>query len=135
MAQSHMTLKAEDIDDVAPMAIDTEKADDETPNVKASPSDSASLKSETATPTPPPSRSPSKTSTNGAKKPGPQLIGHLPRAEEEAMAVFEELQGNHYQYSTLGRSREANESMTCDCQFVPGMSLVSVRIRSLEVLL
>ena len=34
-----------------------------------------------------------------------QLIGHLPRAEEAAMKTFVEIQENHYQYSTLGRSR------------------------------
>jgi hypothetical protein len=43
---------------------------------------------------------------------GPQLIGHLPRAEDAAMRTFEKIPENHYQYSTLGRSREALESMT-----------------------
>lgn len=56
------------------------------------------------------------------EKPGPQLIGHLPRAEEEAMKTFIQLQDNFYQYQTLGRSREALESMTCDCVFTPGQS-------------
>lgn len=51
---------------------------------------------------------------------GPQLIGHLPRAEEAAFRTFVEIQDNHYQYGTLGRSREALESMTCECQFDPG---------------
>ena len=50
----------------------------------------------------------------------PQLIGHLPRAEDDAFKTFEELPGNHYQYGTLGRSREALESMTCDCQYDHG---------------
>ena len=58
----------------------------------------------------------------GTTKPGPQLIGHLPRAEAQALATFEQLGDNRYQYSTLGRSREALESMTCDCNFVPGSS-------------
>jgi hypothetical protein len=31
------------------------------------------------------------------------------------MRTFLEIQENHYQYSTLGRSREALESMTCEC--------------------
>ncbi|KAI5119568.1 hypothetical protein M0805_005632 [Coniferiporia weirii] len=89
---------------------------------KRSPSAFSELKDEDSTPTPPPS-SKSKSETpapvrNG--KPGPQLIDYLPRAEAEALKMFEELSGNHYQYSTLGRSREALESMTCDCQFVPG---------------
>jgi [histone H3]-lysine36 N-trimethyltransferase len=51
---------------------------------------------------------------------GPQLIGDLPRAEEEALRTFIELPSNHYQYGTLGRSREALESMTCDCQYEHG---------------
>lgn len=51
---------------------------------------------------------------------GPQLIGDLPVAQEEALSTFVELQGNHYQYNTLGRSREALESMTCDCQYEHG---------------
>ncbi|EPQ55865.1 SET domain-containing protein [Gloeophyllum trabeum ATCC 11539] len=52
---------------------------------------------------------------------GPQLIGHLPRAEQEARSTFEEIPQNHYQYNTLGRSREALESMTCDCQYEHGV--------------
>ncbi|PSS37245.1 hypothetical protein PHLCEN_2v883 [Hermanssonia centrifuga] len=54
------------------------------------------------------------------EKAGPQLIGDLPRAEEAAMRTFVEIQENHYQYGTLGRSREALESMTCDCQYEHG---------------
>lgn len=50
----------------------------------------------------------------------PQLIGDLPRAEEAAMKTFVEIRDNHYQYGTLGRSREALESMTCDCQYEHG---------------
>lgn len=57
---------------------------------------------------------------SGKSKPGPKLIGDLPRAEEAAMKTFEALEDNHYQYSTLGRSREVLEGMACDCQFVPG---------------
>ncbi|KAI0052410.1 hypothetical protein FA95DRAFT_1483622 [Auriscalpium vulgare] len=52
---------------------------------------------------------------------GPQLIGHLPRAEEDALRTFTEITQNRYQYSTLGRSREAGESMTCECSFTPGV--------------
>ncbi|KAH7920227.1 hypothetical protein BV22DRAFT_1040094 [Leucogyrophana mollusca] len=55
------------------------------------------------------------------RPPGPQLIGDLPRAEKDALATFAEIPANHYQYSTLGRSGEALESMTCDCQFEPGV--------------
>lgn len=50
----------------------------------------------------------------------PQLIGHLPRAEEDALRTFTEIPENHYQYNTLGRSREELESMTCDCQYELG---------------
>ncbi|KAF8496200.1 hypothetical protein F5888DRAFT_1615065 [Russula emetica] len=48
-------------------------------------------------------------------KKGRQLVGNLPVAREEAMRTFIEIQENQYQYSTLGRSREALESMTCEC--------------------
>ena len=67
---------------------------------------------------------------SSAKKPpaaAPQLISHLPRAEKEAMSVFTEIECNHYQYSTLGLSRELLESMTCDCQYDPGQSRNSSR--------
>ena len=53
--------------------------------------------------------------TKPLKKKGPQLIGELPIATEEAMKTFVQIEENHYQYSTLGRSREALESMTCEC--------------------
>ena len=53
-------------------------------------------------------------------KKGPQLIGDLPIANEEALQTFTQIPENHYQYSTLGRSREALESMTCDCQYEHG---------------
>ncbi|KAI0651187.1 hypothetical protein C8Q79DRAFT_932041 [Trametes meyenii] len=62
----------------------------------------------------------SKSKTKPPKAPV-QLIGHLPRAEDEAMKNFTEIPGNHYQYSTLGKSREALESMTCDCQYEHGI--------------
>ena len=61
----------------------------------------------------------SKTKSKPVKK-EPQLIGHLPRAEEAAMKTFVEIPENHYQYGTLGRSREALESMSCDCQYEHG---------------
>lgn len=63
----------------------------------------------------------SKTKRKPAKK-EPQLIGHLPRAEDEAYKTFVEIPENHYQYQSLGRSREAGESMTCDCQYEHGVS-------------
>ncbi|TDL26882.1 hypothetical protein BD410DRAFT_782971 [Rickenella mellea] len=84
--------------------------------------DEKSLKSTPSTPrVPEPTPSPSKRTppetSSGNGKAGPQLIDHLPCAREQAMKTFEELHGNNYQYSTLGRSREALESMTCDCQY------------------
>jgi len=57
--------------------------------------------------------------TKPARK-GPQLIGDLPCAEEDALRTFVEIPVNQYQYGTLGRSREALESMTCDCQYEHG---------------
>ncbi|KAH9061931.1 hypothetical protein EDB87DRAFT_1610315 [Lactarius vividus] len=66
---------------------------------------SASPKPESITPSAP---------TKPLRK-GPQLIGDLPITTEEAMKTFVEIRENHYQYSTLGRSREALESMTCEC--------------------
>ena len=86
------------------------------PSRNGSPSKKPSRQSSSATPGP-------TSKASGKAKAGPQLIGHLPRAEKAAMETFTELRGNHYQYSTLGRSREALESMTCDCVFVPGRSL------------
>ncbi|KAG1728308.1 hypothetical protein EDD22DRAFT_766334, partial [Suillus occidentalis] len=55
------------------------------------------------------------------KTTGPQLIGDLPRAEAAAHATFVQIPDNHYQYGTLGRSREEGESMTCDCQYEHGV--------------
>ena len=60
-------------------------------------------------------------SSRGKPKTEPQLIGHLPRAEDAAMRNFVQLEQNHYQYGTLGRSREALESMTCECQYEHGV--------------
>ena len=98
----------------------TVKEDSEGPTMSRSASveaklDFASLKSTPAA-TPPVS---SKSKSKPPKAPV-QLIGHLPRAEEEAMKTFVEIPENHYQYGTLGKSREALESMTCDCQYDHG---------------
>ncbi|QRW06494.1 histone-lysine N-methyltransferase SETD2 [Ceratobasidium sp. AG-Ba] len=49
-----------------------------------------------------------------------QLIGHLPRAEEEASQQFQEIKENWYQFQTLGRSRNAEEGYACDCHYVRG---------------
>jgi [histone H3]-lysine36 N-trimethyltransferase len=78
----------------------------------ASPKDSESPAS--STPPVPGKRKPKPTPI------GPQLIPDLHRAEEAAFATFTEINENHYQYGTLGRSREALESMICDCQYEHG---------------
>lgn len=49
-----------------------------------------------------------------------QLISDLPVARQEALATFNELIENNYQYKSLGRSREVLESMTCDCLYEHG---------------
>lgn len=104
------------------------KKDSESPPSGLSPRDSevktedtyvADVKEDT-TPTVEESVTPPLASDAKPVRKGPQLIGDLPRAEEEALRTFEELNGNHYQYGTLGRSREALESMTCDCQYEHG---------------
>ncbi|VDB94051.1 unnamed protein product [Peniophora sp. CBMAI 1063] len=74
-----------------------------------------------ATPTPTESKS-----ATPAPKAGPQLIGHLPRAENDALSTFEQIRDNWYQYNTLGRSREALEGMNCDCIYEPGVDDPSV---------
>jgi hypothetical protein len=51
-----------------------------------------------------------------------QLIGDLPRAEEEASRQYQEIKENWYQFQTLGRSRNAEEGYACDCQYVRGIS-------------
>ncbi|KZO97496.1 SET domain-containing protein [Calocera viscosa TUFC12733] len=51
---------------------------------------------------------------------GPQLITHLPRAHDDALRSFIELPDNTYQYSTLGRSRQKDDCMVCDCQYEYG---------------
>ncbi|GJJ09368.1 hypothetical protein Clacol_003590 [Clathrus columnatus] len=52
---------------------------------------------------------------------GPQLIGHLSRAEEVALKTFTQISDNVYQYRTLGLSRQADEGFTCDCTYEPGI--------------
>ncbi|KAI0632959.1 hypothetical protein C8Q77DRAFT_857945 [Trametes polyzona] len=98
----------------------TVKEDSTEPNVSRSASVEA--KSEATSPKSTPSATPPVVSKSKSKPPKApvQLIGHLPRAEEEAMKTFTEIPENHYQYGTLGKSREALESMTCDCQYEHG---------------
>jgi histone-lysine N-methyltransferase SETD2 len=121
------------VDDVrpSPAPSDDVKMEDQAPrDIKRSPNaeDLIPMKSEPSTSTSS-STSPKPESTPPAQrkplKKGRQLIGNLPVAREEAMRTFIEIQENQYQYSTLGRSREALESMTCECppngfgEFIP----------------
>ncbi|KIK92193.1 hypothetical protein PAXRUDRAFT_830188 [Paxillus rubicundulus Ve08.2h10] len=106
-------------EDLKPTPEDLEDAQvpPETPSVTTEPSPPPQQRretSESSTSTPLPANV-------KPKRPGPQLVGDLPRAEEAARATFIELSGNHYQYGTLGRSREALESMTCDCVYDHGV--------------
>ena len=88
---------------------------DETVTAAASSAPSSPTKQETS---PPPVKGGAGAAPNG--KYTPQLIGGLPRAETEALRTFETLKDNHYQYGTLGRSKETLESLTCDCQYEHG---------------
>jgi hypothetical protein len=74
-------------------------------------------------PSPTPLHTPSATNSKKLQSSGPQLIGNLPVARSEALASFKEILENNYQYKTLGRSREALESMTCDCSYDHGQFL------------
>ena len=95
-------------EDPTPQYMPRSPSPDDPPPTKSQPSASTSSStSPKPESTPPAQRKPLKN--------GPQIIAHLPTATEEAMRTFVEIQENHYQYSTLGRSREALESMTCEC--------------------
>lgn len=110
-----VSMREEEIDSALP--------DDYPPSPSSSPDEQLSLSPEGGdsrrTSTTPPVGSKSK-SKSGKKE--PQLIGYLPRAEPAALKTFIEIPENHYQYQSLGRSREAGESMTCDCQYEHGQS-------------
>lgn len=55
-----------------------------------------------------------------ATAPAIQFISDLPVARESALASFNEIFDNNYQFKSLGRSREILESMTCDCTYEHG---------------
>lgn len=122
----HATIKREEGDEDTEMK-DVKELDAVEKSASSSRSTSVGPKVQSVSQSPAgDSTRPSRTPPTGSKakikveKPGPQLIGHLPRAEDTAMASFTEIPENHYQYGTLGRSREAGESMTCDCQYEHG---------------
>lgn len=122
----------------SPMDVDTKSEQDHVHT--GSPSQSPTLdvpqKAQLSpTPTPPPQSVQDGQTTNGTtskastpplkqlkKSPSstPQLIADLPVARQEALATFNEIPDNNYQYKTLGRSRELLESMTCDCTYEHG---------------
>jgi [histone H3]-lysine36 N-trimethyltransferase len=87
------------------------------------PSESPSPEDTPRTSATPPATTKPKTKSGKSE---PQLIGDLPRAEEAALRTFIEIPENHYQYGTLGRSREGGESMTCDCQYDHGQFLAHI---------
>ncbi|KAL1745307.1 hypothetical protein HDZ31DRAFT_36672 [Schizophyllum fasciatum] len=68
--------------------------------------------------TPPPQAQPKK--GKKATPNPPQFIGHLPVAREEALRTFRQIPENWYQYAKLGKSREAMEGSTCDCEYEEG---------------
>ena len=120
---------------------------DETPttrdlssSTKRDPSSASTSPKESGMQTPVSRSTPPSVSTKRTKPPkpptaGPQLVGSLPKAEEEARATFIEIPENLYQYGTLGRSREALESMMCDCQYEHGafLPLAAARLSLLVV--
>lgn len=132
------TLSSPPAPETSPMDVDCKLEHDDVPS--GSPSQSPTFdvlqKSRlSSTPTPPPQSAYDGQSTNGTtskastpplKQPKksapnvPQLIGDLPVARQEALASFNEIPDNNYQYKTLGRSRELLESMTCDCTYEHG---------------
>ncbi|KAJ3784971.1 hypothetical protein GGU11DRAFT_721283 [Lentinula aff. detonsa] len=67
----------------------------------------------------PPSAPPTNSRKQSAAGAAIQFIGHLPIAREDALKTFTEILDNCYQYKSLGRVRELEESMTCDCTFDP----------------
>ncbi|KAJ6554544.1 hypothetical protein B0H19DRAFT_150279 [Mycena capillaripes] len=85
-------------------------------------SSSASSKTSLSRSTSPPPQ-PARTSSAAAKKksaPPLQLIGDLPVAREAALGSFNEIPDNNYQNKSIGRSREAMEGMTCECNYRKG---------------
>ena len=122
----HLTVKEEVVTQDLRNLLDTgaikEEVEDDskTPSLSRSVSVDAMAHSSSSKSTPSATPAPSGRSKGKATKAPAQLIGHLPRAEGEAMKVFVEIPSNHYQYGTLGKSREALESMTCDCQYEHG---------------
>lgn len=116
-AKLPLTVKDEDMDQYLRSAEDKEESVE--PDMSRSASVETKLSNGSSKSTPSATPAPSGKKGKALKAPV-QLIEHLPRAEEEALKCFAEIPANHYQYGTLGKSREALESMTCDCQYEHG---------------
>ncbi|KAJ3904103.1 histone-lysine N-methyltransferase [Lentinula edodes] len=93
-------------------------ANSPTPRSAERSTSSAPSASSSKTSTPPPV-APTNSRKQSAAGVAIQFIGHLPVAREDALKTFTEIPNNCYQYKTLGRVRELEESMTCDCTFEP----------------
>ncbi|CAO1634548.1 unnamed protein product [Sympodiomycopsis kandeliae] len=50
----------------------------------------------------------------------PQLVDHLPRADEEALASFGRLEENWYANRHIGRSKGHEWGLVCECNYRPG---------------
>lgn len=126
---SRSTLGGGGREELRPSPSDLSQTTPPTPSMSASVSNSP-FESETPsastplTDTPQTSESTNRPSTSKSKKSSKrseaQLIGNLPVARGAALETFVEILDNHYQYGTLGRSREALEGMTCDCSYAHG---------------
>ena len=68
-------------------------------------------------------RKPPAPASSSSSRPGPQLIGHLPTAWDEAHETFEALEKCVYENKGLGLSREQDEMMVCDCVYDKGESV------------
>lgn len=113
------TKEDEDMVDSASVTV---KDDSMEPGMSRSASVEARIDNSSHKSTPSATPAPSTKSKGKPPKAPVQLIGHLPVATEDALKTFTEIPKNAYQYGTLGKSREALESMTCDCQYEPGQS-------------
>lgn len=80
-----------------------------------SPADDSKSPSSSPAPAPQPAGKKEK-----APPPPAQLIGDLPRAEGDALREFVELKYCTYQNAQIGRSRNVEEGMACECTYLHG---------------
>ncbi|KAG5637082.1 hypothetical protein H0H81_005815 [Sphagnurus paluster] len=109
-----MDSKAED--EPSPSASPTLNDDFSSQNHKLSPTPtpppSTTNGTDSMVSTPPLATTPTTFTAKKGQAPSVQLIGDLPIARDAALATFNEIPSNNYQFKSLGRSREALESMT-----------------------